>query len=159
MYKFPSPCPGPCDSFPDVLGAWDGLSPPRICCDSVGSTFSHAFSCPSLPGSCFPLSEGGVCYQSFCRGLQGFFGQIRWPPYGSSLGWQHFFLLFRLSEFSSFSLHLSNLLCESWRRLFWIEILGWLISFLNLDAQIFPQVWKFTACLSFFFIIIYFWLC
>ena len=24
------------------------LSPPRICCDSVGSTFSHAVSCPSL---------------------------------------------------------------------------------------------------------------
>ena len=44
------------------------LSPPRICCDSVGSPFFMPSPVP--PWSCFPLSEGGVCYQSFlmvCR--------------------------------------------------------------------------------------------
>ena len=42
-----------------------------------------------------------------------------------------------------------------------VELFGniYRISFLNLGAQIFPQVWKFAACLSFFFIIIYFRLC
>ena len=64
MYKFLSPCPGPCDSFPDVLGTWDGPFPSQ---DLLWLFREHFLSCPllSLPGSCFPLSESGVCFQSF----------------------------------------------------------------------------------------------
>ena len=69
------PAPVPVIHFLMCWGPGMVLFPPRICCDSVGSTFSCALYCPSLPGSDFPLSESGVCYQS-CRGLQGFFGQI-----------------------------------------------------------------------------------
>ena len=56
------PAPVPVTHFLMCWGPGMVLSPPRICCDSVGSTFSRALSCPSLPGSCFPLSESGICF-------------------------------------------------------------------------------------------------
>ena len=61
----------------------------------------------------------------------------------------NFFLLFRL-RILSLSLLLDSLLCASWRRLFCIEILGLLISFLNLHVQISPRFGKFSVFLSFF---------
>ena len=62
------PAPVPVTHFLMCWGPGMVLSPPRSCCDSVGSPFSVPSPVP--PWSCFPLSEGGVCHQSFlmvCR--------------------------------------------------------------------------------------------
>ena len=62
------PASAPVTHFLMCWGPGTVLSPPRSCCDSVGSPFFMPSPVP--PWSCFPLSEGGVCYQSFltvCR--------------------------------------------------------------------------------------------
>ena len=134
------------------LSCWEPgtvLSLPRICCDSVGSSFSRALSCPSL-GAASPWVRLEyvinptvvVCKVSLDKSADLLRGVL--------LRDRIFFFSLDL-RILSLSLHLDSLFCESWRRLFWIEDLGWLISFLNLDVQIFSQVWKFTGFLSFFF--------
>ena len=120
------PAPVPVTHFLMCWGPGMVLSPPRISCDSVGSTFSRALSCPSLPGSCFPLSESGVCYQSFFMVCKVSLDKSADLLMGVLLG-DNFFLLLRLLEFS-FSLHLDSLLCESWRRLFGLKFWGDLLA-------------------------------
>ena len=57
------PAPVPVTHFLMCWGPGMVLSPPRSCCDSVGSPFSVPSPVP--PWSCFPLSEGGECHQYF----------------------------------------------------------------------------------------------
>lgn len=51
---------------------------------------------------------------------------------------------FSLTAFKvlSLSLILDSFMIMSWRRWLWLETWVWSISFLNVDVQIFPQVWK-----------------